>query len=66
MKNVHQLYYAACEADKVYSEALQAAHGSAGCNVRYQPKLQSPEIRALGLAKVEADEAYRNACKKEA
>lgn len=57
---LHPLYEAALDADREYQLALVKEYGEylAGTR-RYEPKKQTPEIRALGKKKETADNAWR-------
>ncbi len=57
---LHPVYEAALEADRDYHLALVAEYGEylAGTR-RYEPKKQTPAIRALGIKKEAADNAWR-------
>ncbi len=63
MAKVHELYYAALQADKAFSEALTVEYGKEACNRRYDTKDFPPHIDALFKVKAAADDDYRNEVK---
>lgn len=63
MAKVHDLYYAALEADKAFSEALSLEYGTDACNRRYDTQSFPAHIQALFRVKVATDDNYRNEVK---
>jgi hypothetical protein len=63
MLKVHELYYAALEADKAFSEALVKQFGKANGDIRYQTDKQPAHIKALGIAYQAAIDDYLNEVK---
>lgn len=60
MAKVHDLYYAALEADKAFSEALAKEYGKDACNRRYDTQDFPLPILLLFKVKVAADDDYLN------
>ena len=63
MSKVHDLYYAALEADEAFSIARIDEYGADACNRRYDTQDFPAHIQALFRVKVAADDNYRNEVK---